>query len=361
VALTQPILNQISAFDATTQKIFYFATIGGDQVVGNRLIIRNNQTGAIVYNQIQYTYKFEHTLPAGTLTNNIYYNATVSTLNFNSVESESSVPIAFYCYTTPLLSITNVNPDDIIEQSTFKFIGDYYQLEGELLNGYKFILYDSNQSILSQSNILYVTPIEYSFNGFNNNTQYYIELIGTTVNNTEITTGLIVFTVRYVKPPLFAIAGLENQCDTGNIQISSNIVAIDGISNPEPPVYIDEQKIDLTESGSWVKWLQGFNIKDNFTMRIWGNDFTNNEIITSISNNLNGSDNLNKFELSYIQQETLTGNGIQILLKCWENSTIPYIIHSNVIETPLTSDRLFIWVRRIDNLFDLVLENLGGV
>lgn len=361
MALTQPILNQISAFDATTQKIFYFASIGGDQVVGNRLIIRNNQTGAIVYNQIQYTYKFEHTLPLNTLTNNTYYNATVSTLNFNGIESESSVPIAFYCYTTPLLSITNVIPNDIIEQSTFKFEGEYFQLEGELLNGYKFILYDTNQNILSQSSILYSSPIEYSFNGFNNNTQYYIELIGTTVNNTDITTGLIIFTVRYVKPPLFAIAGLENQCTTGNIQISSNIVAIDGISNPEPPIYIDEQKVDLTESGSWVKWLQGFNIKSDFTLRIWGNNFTNNEIITSINNDLDSSDNFNKIELSYIQQELGNDTGIQILLKCWTNNNSPYIIHSNMIPTPLITDKLFIWIRRVNNLFDLNLENLGGV
>ena len=71
--LTQPIVNPIAAFDATRQQAITFVVIGGAQVVGNRLIIRNNQTGEIVYNQIQSSMKLEHILPANSLKNNNFY------------------------------------------------------------------------------------------------------------------------------------------------------------------------------------------------------------------------------------------------------------------------------------------------
>jgi len=364
MALTQPVLNQIVAFDSTDSNIISFSLIGGDQVVGNRLLIKNNQTGATIYNQIQYTYKFEHTIPAGTLTNGGYYNATLTTLNFSGVESTPSIPVAFRCFTTPLLTITNVNPDDIIEQSTYKFTGNYSQIEGELINGYKFILYDTNENILSQSDILYTESIEYSFLGFSNNTQYYIELIGTTIEGTSMTSGLIVFTVRYISPFLFSIAGLENQCETGNIQISSNIVAIDGTSNPTPPIYGDSS-VDLTSLSSWVQWLQGYNIKDDLTMRAWGSHFNKNETIITLSNNLNNENNLNKMELKYIEQQLESDPepiyGVQLLLRCWTNNSSPYVIHSNIIESPLKIDTVFIWLRRSNNLFDLKIENITNI
>ena len=49
MALTQPILNSIAAFDATQEHIFSFISIGGDQVLGSQLTIYDNETGAQVY------------------------------------------------------------------------------------------------------------------------------------------------------------------------------------------------------------------------------------------------------------------------------------------------------------------------
>ena len=62
--LTQPVINPISAFDATRKQAIKFSSIGGAQVIGNRLVVRNNQTGEIIYDKIQSTMKFEHNLPA---------------------------------------------------------------------------------------------------------------------------------------------------------------------------------------------------------------------------------------------------------------------------------------------------------
>ena len=47
-----------------------------------------------------------------------------------------------------------------------------------------------------------------------------------------------------------------------------------------------------------------------------------------------------------------------VLLKCWNGNKMPYVIHSNYIDIPETTDNVFIWMRRKKNIFDLKIENL---
>ena len=246
MALTQPILNSIAAFDATQEHIFSFISIGGDQVLGSQLTIYDNETGAQVYQGNYTSFKFEYPLAAGTLTNGKYYNATISTINNASEFSEPSNPVAFYCYTAPVLTITNIPASGTIEQSNYTFQGNYVQAEGELLNGYQYTLYDSNKEQISQSAILYDGLYQHTFSGMANDTSYYVELSGSTINNTPVSSGLLLFTIRYIQPASFAICDLVNNCENGFIQISSNIVSIDGKSEPDPPKYIDNKEVDLT-------------------------------------------------------------------------------------------------------------------
>lgn len=306
--LTQPIVNPISAFDATRQQAITFIVIGGAQVVGNRLIIRNNQTGEIVYNQTQSSMKLEHILPANSLKNNNFYNAVIYTIDNGNDESVASVPIPFYCYTQPALTIDNIPSSGTIENGTYSFQGNYVQNEGELLNSYRFTLYDSNKTILAQSPLIYYNTdpsLTYLFSGMSNNTSYYIELTGETVNSTILTSGVKSFTVRYIQPASFAICDLVNDCENGYIQISSNIVAIDGKSNPTPPIYIDDKEVDLREPDSWVEWDSGFSIKNDFTLRAWGRGFNSYEPIITLSNQQNTSSAPNKIEMKWMIADVL--------------------------------------------------------
>ena len=72
MALTTPILYSVNAFDATQAQVFNFNVLGGNQVTANTLTIKNNATLSTVYSATQTTFKFEHTLPANTLTNGNY-------------------------------------------------------------------------------------------------------------------------------------------------------------------------------------------------------------------------------------------------------------------------------------------------
>lgn len=309
--LTQPIINPISAFDATRPHNISFVVIGGAQVIANRLVIRDNQTGSEVYNKMQSTMKLEHTIPANTLKNGGYYNAVIYTIDSGNNESTASTAVPFYCYSQPVLAIDNIPATETIRNGTYKFTGSYLQQEDELLNSYQYTLYDSNKDILSQTSLIYYesdTSLSYTFVGMSNDTSYYVELSGETVNGTKITSGLKYFTVRYIQTASFAICDLVNNCENGYIQISSNIVAIDGTSNPTPPIYIDDKEVDLRDPKSWVRWSSGFRIQDDFTMRVWGRDFNEYQNIITLTNDINSSTTPNRIELKW-----MVGDIIKIL------------------------------------------------
>ena len=358
--LTQPIVNPISAFDATRAHNITFTVIGGAQVVANRLVISNNETGAIVYNKTAITMKLEHTIPANTLTNGGYYNAVVYTIDNANNESVASTAVPFYCYSQPVLTIDNIPATETIENGTYTFTGTYIQQEGEILNSYQYTLYDSNKNVLSKTPLIYYetdSSLSYTFVGMSNDTSYYIELSGETVNGTHITSGVIYFTVRYIQPASFAICDLVNNCDDGYIQVSSNIVAIDGKSNPDPPIYIDDKEVDLRDPNSWVEWDSGFRIQDDFTLRAWGRDFNPYEPIITLKNDIDTPQTPNKIEMKWMTGDVIknlplytskSGNNINIT-----DSEVSNIQNLTVGGNSIANNGVFYSVGDIKNIINV--------
>ena len=359
MALTTPILYTVNAFDATQEQVFNFNVLAGNQVVANTLTIKNNETLTTVYSATQNTYKFIHTLPANTLTNGTYYQATLTTKDAQGNESSPSAPIQFYCYSQPMFEISNMPNGNVITNSSFAFTVTYNQTQGEILNAYVFNLYSASGALISTSNTMYNTDtslplnVSYLFSGFENNASYSIEVTGVTTNGTQITTGRIPFTTDYTKPDMFSFLFLTNNCKGGYITIKSNIIGINGISNPEIPTYIDNKEIDLRETGSYVEWVDGYTVTGNWTMRLWGRDFTLNSEIFRFSN-INGD----IITIEYHADAT----------QCWfelrakHNDWLwGYVTESAHIALPSETEQVFCWLRRIDNFYELKIENRGVV
>ena len=357
MALTTPILYTVSAFDAIQEQVFNFNVLGGNQVVASTLTIKNNTTLATVYSATQNTYKFIHTLPANTLTNGTYYQATLTTKDAQGNESSPSAPIQFYCYSQPVFEISNMPNGNVITNSSFAFTITYNQEQGEILNAYVFNLYSASGVLISTSNTMYNTDtslplnVSYLFSGFEDKASYSIEVTGVTTNGTQITTGRIPFTTDYTKPDMFSFLFLMNNCKGGYITIKSNIIGINGISNPETPTYIDNKEIDLREAGSYVEWVEGYTVTGNWTMRLWGRDFTPNSEIFRFSN-ADGD----IITIEYHVDET----------QCWfelrakHNDWLwGYVTESAHITLPIETEQVFCWLRRIDNLYELRIENRG--
>lgn len=358
MALTTPILYSIPAFDATQEQVFTFTSVSGAQAVANTLTIKDNATLTTVYSQTQTTFKFEHTLPANTLTNGTYYQATLTTKDAQGNQSTASAPIQFRCYTQPTFEISNMPSGNILTNSSFAFNVTYNQIQGELLNSYVFNLYSASGALISSSGALYntsatlPTTLSYLFSGFTDKTSYSIEVTGITVEGTEISTGRIEFATDYSSPDVFSFLFLNNNCKGGYITIRSNVAGIDGTSSTEP-VYIDNKEVDLRQSGTYVEWSSNYEFSDNWTTRIWGRDFTPNTEIFRFST-VDGS----VINITYC---TDTNN-------CWfEMRAVPggeyygYTIESVYIALPESTDQLFCWIRRVGNWYDLKIENRGTV
>ena len=358
MSLTKPILLTTVAFDATNEHTFIFNAIGGSQVVKNKLVIRNNETNDIVYSEEQETFRFEHKVEADKLTNGTYYNAVITTFDDQGNESVPSTPIQFWCYSTPVISFTNLPLGNIIGNSSFNFEFSYNQAEDEKLNFYKMNLYNSFNNLISTSNTIYVqdgSPIysgSYLFTGFENAKVYYIELVAITVEGTEATTGLIELTVSYIQPEAFAVVDLINNCDEGYISIKSNVTLIEGKSNPSPPVYIEDKEVDLTAPDSWVKFDEGFQISGDFMARLWFRKPTPYKEILNFSN-AKGQNISIRFMNGYVNDDDTTDLKAYIEMYVYSLQGFEYYIYSDYLDILQDTEYYVLGITRKNNIYKL--------
>lgn len=355
--LTTPILYSQAAFDATQAHTFTFNVVGGEQVTQNKLVITNQSTNEIVYQAVQTTYKFEHILPANTLTNGVYYSAYVITYNANGAASSQSNSIQFYCYSTPSFAFSNLPINNVITNSSYNFQATYNQTEGELLNSYSFTLYDAQRIQIATSGTQYVgatttppTIVAYQFTGFVDRTSYYIRAIGQTAQGTQVDTGLIAISVLYTVPSLFSVIELNNNCSGGYVIVRSNLIEIGSESNPTPPNYVDNNTaVDVRNNGQYIEWNSGFELNGDFTASLWGRDFNENSNIITMTDDLG-----NNIIIRYRTNENNTVYADATVT----NGDVIYYVYSDAIATPTTTDKIQIWLRRIGNQYTIKLVNV---
>ena len=218
-------------------------------------------------------------------------------------------------------------------------------------------MYDAQRNLLSTSGMMYTSGVSnlplivsYQFNSLQDNTFYFVQATGQTLQGTQISTGFIGFSVSYVEPSVFSVINLTNNCQGGYIIIRSNLSDIPGTSNPSPPLYIDENTaVDVTENGSYIIWDRGFSLYSDFTASLWGREFTENSNIITLSSNSSG-----ELTINYRKDE----NGLfyaELFIK--ENNVIYYLYTNSIVVNE--SDSLQIWFRRISGLYEIGLYNLS--
>lgn len=193
--------------------------------------------------------------------------------------------------------------------------------------------------------------MSYLFSGFEDKTAYSIEVTGVTTNGTQITTGRVGFATSYTAPDTFSTLFVNNNCKGGYITIESNIVGIDGKTEPETPTYIDGKEIDSRKSGSYVLWDEGYIINGDWTMRLWGRDFNSNTEIVRMTN-ADGD----VITITYCVDNTNCWFEVRVVMS---GDTWGYVTESNHIEIPWDDEQVFCWLRRIGNVYELKIENRG--
>lgn len=357
MALTKPSLYPVAAFDATKEQQFKFYSQGGSQVTGNILTIKNNTTLEQVYKETTTSFTYVHTLPANTLTNGTRYQATIQTVDAQGNTSVESNPILFYCYTQPTLTFTNIPAQNNIPNASFEFEAQYNQAESEKLAQYQFNLYDIQGDLVATSGVKYLqnqdvpTTISYMFSGFEDKYTYQIEVVGQTVEGTVIESGKVSIYIVYYVPRVYTTMYLTNNCHDGYVTIENNMVGIPGDSNPYPPTYIDDKEVDLRADGAYVEWNENYEITNDYTMGVWGRDFNPNSAILTFTNEDGAI-----VKISYCENGEYVWAELVAKHPKWGHY---YTIRSNTIAKPADTEYLFIWNRRINNVYDLKIENRG--
>ena len=266
-----------SAFDAAKDKIINF-TWTGNQAFKSRLRIYDNITNGLVYDETQESFKLSHIIPLGSLINGEGYYGIISVFDVNDVESQLSNAWMFYCYSTPIVTL-NIKNDQIVRNSSYDVVINYFQPEGEQLDAYKLYLYNGQHELVYSTDIIYnISSMTVSLTGLEDNTDYYVQVEGSTINGLEFLTEEYHFYVEYINANVFMVCGLENV--DGKIQVQSNVIAIEGKCT------IDEKYIDgaIDVRTGYVEFDDNFQLSENLSLLLTGYDFQINEMICNIGN-----------------------------------------------------------------------------
>lgn len=359
MALVKPIAQQKNAFDANNDEVFYFITSGGDQVVKNKLTIRRQNDNVVVYENTQETYQFNQTLPNGTLTNGEYYNYYFTTYDINDNESPQSNSVAFYCYTTPTIQFTNISSGDIVENASYTFEFNYNQEENELFDFVILDIYDASNKIIKTSGQLYYSgsnELSYEINGLEEGVDYKLEVNGVTINGTVFSSEKIIFDVKYTNPIFYSKLDLVNKCKDGYIQIRSNLIVVDGISQPSPPVYIEgDTKISMLNYSDFVKWLEGYEIQDNFIIEIWGSPSRIEEFFRI------WDENNNNIKLSFVREIPYGESDVKdyFTISGIVDSEEELFTYSNFVPIMNNTTNYVVWVKKNGNNYEAILDILS--
>lgn len=275
MALVKPTARTKAAFDATKDEVFYFNVDSGDLVTKNKITIVNQSNNQVVYTNTTPDSYFAHThtVPKNTLSNGNYYYYYINTFNANGDMSVNSNSVPFYCYTEPVLTVTNLpESSEYIDSTNYVFNITYSQAEGELMDYLVATIYDSNNNEYIVGDKIYANSdnsYDFAVVGMPNGV-YSISVTAITVNNTEVILDKQSFRVQGTQPTVYAKLKLTNDCDRGYIEVESNITNIEGDTGDYEPEFIDDEKIYLLPRQRYCRWMDNFKVPSNFTMGIWG-------------------------------------------------------------------------------------------
>lgn len=270
--MQSPVLFEIAAFDAAKDFTFSFSWQGA-QAMGSRLTIRKNEDNTVLFSGNNISMKQVFRLPSDSLENGICYNAFLEILDRQeTVISDRSNVIVFYCYTTPTLVFNNISNNTVIGNSSFTVSADYTQAEGESLTQYQISVYDLNRVPIQSQGIRHLTKpasqIEATVTSLENDGSYYIRATGETLNHMAVDTDYVLVNVKYIQPSMFSFVDLKNVGSKGYISVTSNLITLRGKAHiPEEELeYLDGAFVDLSEDGRYIQFSDGFSFSKDFTL-----------------------------------------------------------------------------------------------
>ena len=251
------------AIDCNEDNIFRWSVSGAIQTHFS-LEFRNNATDAVLHTIAKTPgYSHSYTLPSSTIANGleIKYKLQVWDENNNTATSDWEI---FQSSSRPTVTVISPTEFSTVESQSYLFEASYSQTELVDLSTWQFFLYDSSQIKIVQSDLQTEETLEYLYDGLQSNETYFIEFQATSEKGLTGTSGLIEFTTQFIQPQMLSELQAEN-VDNAGIKLQWQVIQI--IGNGENHSFIEDEKVDVTEGKVWFD--QGFNIDNNFTLKVW--------------------------------------------------------------------------------------------
>lgn len=385
--LSQPTFNALTGTPFGNSIPFRFSIAGGDELKGSKLYVQDISSSGDNYvyqgtSKLYPWYKgdgiYEHWMPLNSISNEKQYRAFLTTYNDDGT-SQISNTIVFWTISTP--TVLGANYIASLSWASYNFIFNYSPGVGnkELLKSYNIKMYDENDVMVSSTG---VKTVSYSyegnsgkytfsrvFTGFQNGDRFHIDVdIVTEHDFIDTYSNVFSFSVNYMESGVGNdILQLNNLCDEGRVEITVNLSSLPGTGEGDIE-YIDNKEADLRTKNKKtpsVTWDKNIVIPDGYVLRVWGRDFDTYETIgggtpnvynimleneirqVGIFYNEDKEEDLAWFELHADNHPDLT------------SIKDVHVVFSDAISIPEDKDQLFLWVKYVDNLFELIIENLG--
>lgn len=249
--MAKPIIKTFAAPDATKPFTVGFVW-NGERAYYNRVMISDNKTNAVKYDQKIETYNLYQTIAANSLTNggtwvvqvSVFYRNPNNTTEF--IESELSDKVLFVTRTTPTFSFADLDPtgENKVGVANYQASIAYYSKENEPITDYYFYLYDASKKFLFKSDrFTDQSNLTYTFRSLDNMTNYFIRCQAITHHGIELDTGLVMIHVKYMNPSTYSRIYATPIPDRGCIEVGSNLIVIqnnsDAVWYPDPFMLTD--------------------------------------------------------------------------------------------------------------------------
>lgn len=343
----------------------------GDRQYAYRVIVYTNTDNQLIYDTGKVSNLNPiHIIPANTLVNGVVYKYTITVWNQLN-QSATSDWIIFKCSSMPIASFVNISPNDEVLNSSYLFVGSYYQAEDVPIRSWRMILYDEHDAIIGLSPETFSDVIEYEFSGLRNDTDYQIELQVRSQDNLINTTGKIPFHVRYEVPSSSISLQAENVAEKAAVRLQWRVIQIIGEVVDGTISFIDGDKIDLTHGT--IIFQDGMPNFREFNLKLWllWKDLKNTVITKQIDTCI-GTVNWNirdgtteilrlKSPLGDIWLEWVYENDTQGRFYLKKNFYgVSYFICTDLLEFT-EGDIVYIGIDYRNNLCDIYIEKGGDV
>lgn len=338
-------MNKIKPFDAEIEQSISFSW-NGNQAYGNRIIIYEKESMAILFDDTIESFNYTHTIPPNTLENGKHYLIQCQVYDVEWIESSLSDKMYFYTFKTPQFYFNEI--PKTIRSSSLNTSVTYYQDNFENLLSYKFAIYDSSKTLLLESDTMYdIDNLAYSFKGLQNDTIYYIRCSGITYYGMDVDTGYVEIFVSYEAPGVYSRIYAECDYDNGCVRYRTNIVIIRPSDKGDTEFTYEDGKIDLIDKT--LIYEEGFCIENDFTLKLNGTElYRNGDVIT-----LKNKDNYVKITAFIYPDGSIRYKLIV------PNAISQYIQYTNPLFCS-SKDKITIVLRRINNIYQIKSYQEGG-